>query len=265
VIYIPDAHFDETGELTTSKVCMGLNYNVNVTRDEMEGEEANIIQSFTRTMKKGPNGETSTEMTVEHELFELPTAIMGRGIAAEVTRASLKEYDKMEADAIILHANIDQGGYAWASYGYGWDTKNMSEEHIKTLIINAKRKILNAFKEAGITPENPNMQKIIDILEEAEHDVYGVTPQLLARIGKDGPFLRKGKSGTWYTEENYQQAIAEGRESGDLPGMKGPLHAGKIGLLGSNWFGRVDLKHHGPQEGKNRKLLEQKINSIKHL
>jgi hypothetical protein len=30
-------------------------------------------------------------------------------------------------------------------------------------------------------------------------------------------------------------------------------------MLGNDWYGRIDLKADGPQGGKNRTLLEQKV------
>jgi hypothetical protein len=71
--------------------------------------------------------------------------------------------------------------------------------------------------------------------------------------------IQKGESGKWYTSEAFQLALKEKRELGEAKDFKGPMHAGKFGMLKSHWQGRIDLKSDGPQERKNRKLLEEKI------
>lgn len=258
LIYVVDAKFDEQGELIDSQIDMSINYDI-PGATESEAGKAKIVRSFNRKMKESPDGSTTPELTVKHELFELPDSVKGGGVAADITRASMEEYDKMGADAIALHANIDQGGYAWASYGYGWNHDEMNESQITDVISDAKNRILKAFEEASLPIDEKTQREIIDVLEEAEKHPLASTPQLLARIGKDGPFFHKGESGKWYSEEDYQKAIADGQETGELASMKGSLHAGKIGMLGNDWYGRIDLKANGPQGGKNRKLLEQKV------
>lgn len=258
-IRVLDVEFDESGELVRSQIDIGMNYAALSETGEPNGEFAQIHRSFMKKMQKQPDGSMAPELTVKHELFELPPSIKGGGVAAEVTRRSLAEYDKMGADAIALHADIEQGGYAWASYGYGWDFEEMSPSDIEGTIRSAKNSILSALEEAGVPLDEKIRKEIVDPLEEAEKNPLASTPQLLARIGKDGPVLRKGESGTWYTEENYQKAIAEGRETGELAMMKGSLHAGKVGLIGNDWWGKIELKAGGAQGGKNRKLLEEKI------
>ncbi|MDR1764020.1 MAG: GNAT family N-acetyltransferase [Dysgonamonadaceae bacterium] len=56
--------------------------------------------------------------TVEHSLFELDESLQGKGIAKELFRHLYSQYKNMGIKKIIIHANIDVGGYAWMKYGF---------------------------------------------------------------------------------------------------------------------------------------------------
>jgi hypothetical protein len=85
-----------------------------------------------------------------------------------------------------------------------------------------------------------------------------VTPQCLASSGQHLPKLIKGAMGDWRTEKGMQDAIAQGRDT-PHDNQSQPMHAGKIGMLGTDWYGRLELKPDGRQHGENRKILEEKI------
>lgn len=304
--------FNDDGEFDG---VIGAGYRM---RDE-DGGESVIFRQFIRTVEKTAEGEDKTSLRVEHETFELADSLKSKGIAAKVTKASLEQYDAIGADEITLHADIDVGGYAWASYGYGWDSRVMSgqyflkqrqetavaelraknptadkkeesrvrsearkraseeyarmspQEHLQILgervseiAREGRNRALSAFREAGLVDANgassdPKVRELLTAFSRAEENPLAVTPQHLAAIGKDGPILRKAVSGKWYSEDAFNAAVASGEEEGELPEQPGQFHAGKIGLLGSDWYGTVELKPDGAQGGKNRSLLEKKI------
>lgn len=259
--------FDDEGNLVDAQVDVGFTFDGVGPDGKPNKENALIHRSFMRQMRELPDGTLKTEFIVRHELFDLPSSIKGGGLAAEVTRSSLAEYDKLGADAIALSANIDVGGYAWASYGYGWDVekynlKKTSGEWLKADIQTVAvgiRTFMSTLEDAEGTVTDAQKQDILDALEKIAQNPLACTPQFLAGIGKGGPVLQRGESGKWYTNEAFQQAVKDGRERGEAGDFKGPMHAGKFGMLGSHWQGRLDLKPDGPQGGKNRKLLEEKI------
>lgn len=127
-------------------------------------------------------------------------------------------------------------------------------QSVQTLARNMLEKYKKAAKMAGME-SNPETQAVLKELETATKDGLGITPQHLAAIGKNGPQFIRGISNIWYTEEGFKQAVAEGVDKPD-PSLGGPAHAGKIGLAGSIWSGKIELTEDGPQGGKNRKLLE---------
>ncbi len=262
ILRVVDLGFDEEGGIARSQVDAAFSYETIDENGNATNEFAQIHRSFSKEMKESKEGTKKEELTVKHELFELPPSIKGSGVAAEVTRRSLEVYDQMGADAITLHADIEQGGYAWASYGYGWDEAEMDPSNIETLVVMSRGNIESAFEEVGLL-EDPRVQAMLQKLDDAIDHPEAVTPQMLASMGKDGPLLRKGETGNWYTEEGYEKAVADGTEIGESTMLKGKLHAGKIALIGSDWYGRIDLKADGPQAGANRALLEKKINRTK--
>lgn len=76
----------------------------------IDGELANII----RTFRRGPDG----GLEVGHELFDLPTAAQGRGIAARVYAAQEDLYRKMGVRRASMIADGTIGKYAWALHGF---------------------------------------------------------------------------------------------------------------------------------------------------
>lgn len=329
VIMVKEFALDfETGELMGAQVDLGMNC-------EHSSGEASVFRNFIYSAEKNDQGEIVTTKTVNHELLEFPEGMKQNGTAVAITRECLKEYDSAGIDAITLHANIDIGGYSWASYGYGWDEEvmglkkfqndevkkaatafnekqyatelktmkpDLTDKQIAVLAKERRNQIsdlarkegpkkfaqldqaekiqchlrrvsemaeggmlsfIAAAQEAGILDESrqssdSKVTQIIQAFEEAVAHPENVTPQTLALLGKDGPTLRKGDSGRWYTEEDFAAAIKAGEDK-ELPDMRGALHAGKISLLGSDWYGKIELKPDGKQGGSNKKLLEKKI------
>ncbi|MFA4954822.1 MAG: hypothetical protein WC641_05930 [Patescibacteria group bacterium] len=319
-----------SGELTGARVDIGM------ICDHAAGGDATIFRNFFYAAEKQADGSFRAKKSVNHELLEFPESMKQNGLAANITRDCLKEYDVAGIEEITLHANIDTGGYSWASYGYGWNEEVMGlkkfQDHegskasasfdekkygaeLKTLkpdikpeqiaVLTGERRakigelareqavkkfaalspeeklkphlekvsdlaeggmlsFVVAAQEAGILDDerksaDPRVMEIIQAFEEAIAHPENVTPQTLALLGKNGPTLRKGASNHWYTEEAFATALQAGEDE-ELPDYKGGFHAGKLGLMSSSWYGKIDLKPDSPQAGENRKLLEKKIN-----
>lgn len=55
---------------------------------------------------------------ISHEFFEISGKLQSKGIAKFVMDASVQIADKLKIKNIILHANLDVGGYAWLRKGF---------------------------------------------------------------------------------------------------------------------------------------------------
>ena len=90
-------------------------------------EHRSIIQrKFELTHDVDENGKPISKRRVIHSRLDLPNQLKSKNLAAKITEQSLRAYDEAGIDDIGLHA-VEVGGYAWASYGYGWDTEKMVE------------------------------------------------------------------------------------------------------------------------------------------
>ncbi len=244
---------EETGELETD-VVVSLDFL------NEEAKQAQIVRIFSRSQLKTPAGEARVIKKVKHDLFSLSPEFHSSGIAAKVTKECLTEYDKLSIDEITLHANLDVGGYAWASYGYGWDKKEMEEsgESVEALIERSIHHAEETFNQAGLQ-EDTTAVALLEALKKYQEYPESVTPQMIASLGRKGPLLHKSKFGNWYTKEGLQKAIESGDEEGEANPKLGGMHLGKILLLGISWYGKLELKKDGSQGGKNRELLEAKL------
>jgi GNAT superfamily N-acetyltransferase len=64
------------------------------------------------------------KLTVDHDSLMLDEDHQGHGIGARFLAASEALYRKLGVQQIVLHANIDVGGYAWAKAGFDWKDWN---------------------------------------------------------------------------------------------------------------------------------------------
>jgi hypothetical protein len=129
-------------------------------------------------------------------------------------------------------------------------------KQIQKIVVNTKNEFIRTAKEAGLTEED--IGNVIKEYDDMLHNPQTATPQKLAKIGKDGPFLRIGENGAWMTEKAFLEAVAKGEDK-ESPQMKGRFHAGKIGMSQTQWHGKMELKSNGAQKGLNREILEERL------
>jgi len=108
--------------------------NVQFTYNEGRGF---INRNFKLAEKKDEEGHELQAKSVKHEVFKLPDHIKSNGIAAKVLESCLAGYRSAGIDTIKLHANIDVGGYAWASYGFDWDEEEMTRLKYESTAVRA--------------------------------------------------------------------------------------------------------------------------------
>lgn len=287
---------EESGELTT-KIAFAINYTREDAPAASDERNGLIARNICRSVQKDSQGEPVVTKYVEHSVFKLPAGTKDAGIAAKMTKRSLEMYgaDKMGLDEIRLHANIDVGGYAWASYGYGWDDESNASQRLAKLAEKGEEIIVGGrevFEYEELTPEDKKelaRQEVDDIIRGSQAsldsiaasmrrrgssippDLYqslsaqveacrlnrDVTPQDLALMGETLPKFYKSAEGEYYLEQEWEQAQAQGEKPAE--GFKKPAHFGKIAMLGSNWYGKIELSQTGPQAGKNLELLQKTL------
>ena len=214
--------FDDEGNLVDAQVEVGFAFDGVGPDGEPNNEDARIHRLFMRQTKKMPDGNQKSELIVRHEIFDLPNSIKGGGLAAEVTRSSLAEYDELGVDAITLSANIDVGGYAWASYGYGWDTEKYKLKKTSGEWLKATSRLLPQVFRRSSTHwmmlrelfRRLKNKSIIDDLEKIDRNPLACTPQFLAGIGKKGHFFNRA------SQENGTQAKHFNRHSRMVVNMR---------------------------------------------
>ena len=250
------ANFEmESGELDAS-ITMALWYE----------DGSHIVRGFAHKPVEHEDGTVTAERSVKHDVFNLNPELGKNGLAKHVLKNSLdwyleqnqKQPEKPIAD-IKLDANIDVGGYAWASYGFGWDKETMTSGRIKEYIGTCKQRveqIASHVRKAGLTAEEEQALSAMLAAYDAALENPDITPQELALIGKDGPLFRQDASRNWHTERQFAEAGAEASEEFPLA-----MHAGKHGMLGKDhrWDGKVELTKNGTQAGKNLALLQKRV------
>ncbi|MCC7357541.1 hypothetical protein IT408_03480 [Candidatus Uhrbacteria bacterium] len=298
---------EKTGELIT-KISMSLAYlqkeKASSSEEQAKHGDASsaelsgmIARNIVREVAEDENGQPKVTTFVEHSIFKLPDGIKDSGIAAETTRRSLEIYgsDKLNLDEIRLHANIDVGGYAWASYGYGWDHEGNASKRLATLAEKGEEIVVGGrevFEYSELTAQDKKELSRMEIagiidgcgttldsisksvarrggtfpadlyqtfsdLIEAQRQNPDVTPQDLAIMGTSLPKIYQTVSGEYYLEDEWSAAQQAGEVAAN--GFKKPAHFGKLALLGSNWYGKIELSQDGSQEGKNLKMLQKTL------
>ena len=260
---VSDIKFDASGNITGTVSFNFYHQEIDPNTKQPTGKKAKMSRSIRQEIDpESTKDEPKIKRFVHHDVFELPPNLMKNGIAAKMNEAALTVYDRLDVDAVELIANITIGGYAWATYGFGWDHQKMTLKQIEEIIESNKYAVIGVYENAGVPQEE--IANIIARFTKAETEPEGITPQFLARIGEQELKLCRGKSDQWYTEQNFAKAIQNGTDEVN-PDYQGPMHAGKIGMLLAKWDGLIELKPTGSQRGVNRKLFEKKIHKANDL
>lgn len=99
--------------------------------------------------------ETDGSLTVHHDMFNVPAAAQGKGLATDVLRDSYETYRQLGVDKVKTLANLDVGGYTWAKFGFKADQPHVLAETLDTAMGRDNLK--------SLTPaERRDMQAVID-------------------------------------------------------------------------------------------------------
>lgn len=58
------------------------------------------------------------QRNVSHRMLEINEELQGKGLSRELLKVMYKQYKKAGVKEIVLAANMEVGGYAWAKYGF---------------------------------------------------------------------------------------------------------------------------------------------------
>ncbi len=231
---------------TTGEMCGVISVNFDYGKNPSDG----IMHRTFALNKIEKDGKPAFEKSCSLELISLPTNLKGKNTAKQEMAATNKFLKESGFDKEKLHANIDIGGYTWATLGFGWDVEKMRRtgeeglsdiQIIKNFVTERTQNITMNLKDSGIDLEEPDIKPYMEQLQsmlKTDERAALITPQELAALGKEGPKFIWAVSGKRYRAEDYEPY----RESDPPnPRFKGELHFGKLLLLGSDWYGQKQL------------------------
>lgn len=154
------------------------------------------------------------ERFVQHALLELSTRAQGSGFAEAFNRNLFDWYRRSGVDYVGVHANIDVGGYTWATQGFDF----ANEEAASDFLGKAEAKLDRALNGQSVlygAPDRPTVEQLQELQAYLED-------------------LRAGKMAT-----SAPDIARFGRQPGQ--GGRAAMWPGKWLMMGLDWFGRLDL------------------------
>ena len=202
------------------------------------------VGNFTRTIN--PNGDDPTE--IHHDFLQLEPGVQGQGFADEFNLHAMSSYMENGITHVTVNANIDIGGYTWAKQGFEWDNEpgawdSVSErlydfasykpdpeesdpsihadwyrpeyqiknsDDVPASVRTEAKQAAVKLERQGIKENNYSRDQIPGVRAKSKIP----SPQDIVRIGIDNPYTGYDGRMTW---------------------------AGKDILLGSNWYGNLNL------------------------
>lgn len=205
-------------------------------------DAASMHRRFSSRVVKGEGG-YGLERSTTLELITLPDKLKGKNTAKQEMAATNEFLRQQEFDKEKLHANIDIGGYTWATLGFGWDVEKMrrADEKEKSDLeiiaefaadrINITKRFI---RDSGINPDEPDIKIHLDTIENKLKDMTAgalITPQELAALGKSGPKFIRHKTGNLFRAETFKamnarlESIAEALGDSDKESSREQLRS----------------------------------------
>lgn len=224
-------------------------------------DNAVINRDFSVSETRDESGELIRNKTVKHAVFRLPEGMKSQGLAAKMFERALPEYERAGIDQISLHANIDVGGYAWASYGFDWDAdetvtqlhcggdetrfSNMTEaeksaafvERIRIFCEECRNNLSKIYVGLGFNEEAQPLQDILQKFSELILNPEAVTPQAIANFGKNEQLVIYRHPELGYVTADTMRENVAANKSKESDFIR--FHPGKVALFGSEWYGKM--------------------------
>jgi Rho termination factor-like protein len=173
-------------------------------RGEIRDADGRVAGTFSRVFHDHRDG----QMTAEHVLLQLARRVQGSGFAERFNRNLYDWYRRSGIARVEVHADIDVGGYTWATQGFDF----RSHRAANSWLLEARSRIDRALRR---TPKGLTREQVQEL------------DQYIARI----------ESGE--VTASAPEIARFGRQPGQ--GGRGSLWAGKWIMLRSDWLGVLHL------------------------
>jgi hypothetical protein len=168
----------------------------------------NEVGTFIRTISQDPDG----KLVAHNDLLAIDKRVQGSGFARAFNHNLIEWYRRSGVDRIELNANIDVGGYAWASQGYDF----ASPRAFFSWAAEAKLKVHKLYQQ-----------------QESLAEELGVpVDKVGALLDQFRALLERAAEGEPISAYEFSQA---GRSPGDSTWL------GKLVMLGTSWDGVLRL------------------------
>jgi GNAT superfamily N-acetyltransferase len=186
--------------------------------------DADPIGVFDRSFYRDQDG----DLVVVHALLALDRGYRGRGFASEFNSHLERWYRQQGISRIEVHANIDVGGYTWATQGFEFEDGESADD-----VLDRLRSMTSIFEE-----------RVGELREEAEsataqrsRELRAQARKLEAQVSEAGTILERADYSR-FGDPDYPTSyeISQTGRSHDLGDQRQPW-IGKAAMLGSDWHG----------------------------
>lgn len=166
------------------------------------------------------HNEVDGKLVASHEFLQLAPHVQGSGFARAFNANLYDWYRRSGFDRVVVHANIDVGGYSWATQGFDFRNNNALEDWLKGAELR-----MTMLRNTMVTPDNKSLT-----------DVFGLSrSEVVAELDKLSKLFSEIRSGR-------QVSAYEISQLGRKRGMgRDDMWVGKLIMLGSDWLGALRL------------------------
>lgn len=118
------------------------------------GDRLNIETTFQR--------ESDGSLTVNHDKVELPKEAQGKGLAKDLMEDAFQTYQRMGAKRVDLYANLDQGGYAWAKFGFKSTNPGRMASRLDAILRHGEQKTVAEHMPALTPAQRSELIALVD-------------------------------------------------------------------------------------------------------
>ena len=105
---------------------------------------------------------------VNHAVLNLHRESQGAGAVKNLFKACVPMYRKMGMDSILTAPGLDAGAYAWAKYGFKYDSKNVQEMHTFSMKGRLKKAKMGS-DDPELPPKAHAEMQIVEKLLDSDH------------------------------------------------------------------------------------------------
>jgi GNAT superfamily N-acetyltransferase len=189
--------------------------------DDPDADEAGI---FARGFYRDRDG----SMVAVHALLHLENEYRGKGFASAFNSRLVDWYRQQGIVRVEVHANIDVGGYTWATQGFEFEDEASASDILGRLrfVIDVFQDRIHAMRDEA---QSASAERTRLLREQVK--------QLESQISDAEDILERAEnSGFGGDEYPTSWEISQCGRSHDI-GVEGRPWIGKAAMLGSDWFG----------------------------